>query len=211
MEALFAGFEQAQQACDGYLLASCITPTATLANPGRLYEIVKSSTPQRIQADVRYATVYNSQARLSKAEAQAWQDVLTAFWKTVVELLTAQELTNRGRANEAQWSKVYDMWKELVNALIRGYMSNAFAAWTIPCLYVAGRYLRTFAVKADDQAALVQGDVTFNDDFQDDLVDASGKNDKLEDAARQINRIFGLCMSDRYVELRSFSQLLSTV
>lgn len=201
MEAVFSGFEQAHSVGNGYLLASIITPAPSTANPGRLYEIVKSSTPQRIQADVRYATVYNSQVGLTKAEAQAWQDVLVAFWKTVVELLLAEELTNQGRLNDAQWSKVYDIWKEFVNAIIRGYSSGVFAAWTVPCLYVAGKFLRTFAIKADEQAAITQGDVTFNDGFQDDMVDAIGKNDKLEDAARQINRIFSLCISDRSVNM----------
>jgi len=209
MEEIFKVFEQAHQAGNGYQLASCITPAPTPSNPGRLYDIVRSSTPQRIQADVRYATVYNSQAGLNKVEAQAWQDVLIAFWKTVVELLLAEELTNQGRLNEAQWSKVYDIWKEVVNALIRGYTSGAFAAWTVPCLYVAGKYLRTLAIKADEQAFIIQGDVSFNDGFQDDMVDALGKNEKLEDAARQINRIFSLCISDRYVEVYHFNEIRS--
>jgi len=206
MEEIFTAFEQAHQAGDGYRLASCITPAPTSSNPGRLYDIVRSSTPQRIQADVRYATVYNSQAGFTKAEAQAWQDVLVTFWKTVVELLLAEELTNQGRLNEAQWSRVYDIWKELINALIRGYTSGVFAAWTVPCLYVAGKYLRTFAIKADEQASIIQGDVSFNDGLQDDVFDALGKNERLEDAARQINRIFSLCISDRYVDLYCFSR-----
>lgn len=200
MDSIIKDFEKAHLNGNGYLLASCITPAASTTNPGRLYEIAQSSTAQRIQADLRYATVYNSQIGFPKSEGQAWQDVLLAYWKAVVDLIHAEELTNQGTPH-AQWSKVYDSWKEVVNALIRGYNNASFEAWTVPCLYTAGKYLRTFAIKADEQAAKAQGDSAFGNGFQDDLLDATEKNEKLEDAARQINRIFGLCISDRYVEL----------
>ena len=64
--------------------------------------------------------------------------------------------------------------------------------------------MRKFAIKADEQAELQKGSVTFNAGFQDDVVGALEKHEKLEDAGRQINRMFALCHSDRYVpcELR---------
>ena len=99
---------------------------------------------------------------------------------------------------QADWKKVFEAWKEVVNALIRGYTSNAFAAWTIPCMYVAGKYLRNFAIKADEQLRRQEGNVVLTDGFQDDIAGGLGKNDCLQDAARQVNRIFSVCITDRY-------------
>ena len=50
-------------------------------------------------------------------------------------------------------------------ALIRGYTNCGFEAWTVPCLYVAGKYMRIFAIKADEGAASTSGSVTNFDDF----------------------------------------------
>jgi hypothetical protein len=90
---------------------------------------------------------------------------------------------------------VYEAWKEMSNALIRGYSSGGFEAWTVPCLYVTGKYLRIFAIKADQETG---NKVVFGGSFQDDFNPEAGKNEKLEDAARVLNRIFQLCISDRY-------------
>lgn len=69
----------------------------------------------------------------------------------------------------------------------------------MPCLYVAGKYLRIFAIKADEGVLNGASSVT---NFQDDLNPEAERNEKLEDAARQLNRIFQLCLSDRYVAQR---------
>jgi len=90
---------------------------------------------------------------------------------------------------------VYDAWKEVANALIRGYTNCGFEAWTVPCLYVAGKYLRIFAIKADEGTGNGIGAVT---NFQDDFNPEAEKNEKLEDAARQLNRIFQICLADRF-------------
>jgi hypothetical protein len=84
----------------------------------------------------------------------------------------------------------------MTNALIRGYTNLGFEAWTVPCLYVAGKYLRNFAIKADESAAASTSLVTT---FQDDFNPEAEKNEKLEDAARVLNRAFNICLSDRYV------------
>lgn len=85
----------------------------------------------------------------------------------------------------------------MTNAIIRGYsLSNGFEAWTIPCLYISGKYLRTFAIKADEETG---SNVAFGAGFQDDFNPEAGKNEKLEDAARVLNRMFQLCISDRWV------------
>ena len=94
---------------------------------------------------------------------------------------------------------MYETWKDVVNQVNRGYGPGQFQAWTVPLLYVAGTFLRNFAIKADKAAAKTRDNVTFNVGFQDDIVDAMGKNDKLEDAARHINRLFSLCQQDRCV------------
>jgi hypothetical protein len=89
---------------------------------------------------------------------------------------------------------VYEAWKELTNMLHRGYTNCNFESWTVPCLYVVGKYLRVFAIKADEGAA---NNNSASTSFQDDFNPESEKNEKLEDAARQLNRIFNLCLSDR--------------
>ena len=82
----------------------------------------------------------------------------------------------------------------MTNQLIRGYTNCSFEAWTVPCLYVAGKYLRIFAIKADEATGVdTAAFTTFRDDFNPE----AGKNEKLEDAARQLNRIFQICLADR--------------
>lgn len=93
-----------------------------------------------------------------------------------------------------------------MNLVIRGYSgSSGFQSWTLPVLYTAGKYLRVFAIKADEeQAAKVgTGAVKMETDGLGDDVTSGGleKNERLEDAARVINRVFTLCISDRYVAL----------
>lgn len=84
----------------------------------------------------------------------------------------------------------------MTNALVRGYTNCGFEAWTVPCLYVAGRYLRVFAIKADENSSNTNG--TAIKSFQDDDFNPEAeKNEKLEDAARVLNKIFTTCLSDR--------------
>jgi hypothetical protein len=108
---------------------------------------------------------------------------------------------------QADFIPVYQAWKELSNALIRGYSSNKFEAWTIPCLYVTGKYLRLFAIKADRSNKEDDKDVN---GFQDDFNPDAGKNEKLEDAARVLNRMFQLCLNDRQGKPASSRIMLTT-
>lgn len=89
---------------------------------------------------------------------------------------------------------MYEAWKEVSTQLIRGYTNCGFEAWTVPCLYVVGKYLRIFAIKADEGAPNNSSAITT---FQDDFNPEAEKNEKLEDAARQLNKIFTICLSDR--------------
>jgi hypothetical protein len=196
MDAVLAVFREAYSEENGHKLADSITPIAPPYDAGRLYAFHRSTNAFSIQADLRNAIVYKSNVKIPKAESNAWIELYTAYWKAIGELLSAEEALNQNK--KADWKKAFETWKEVVNALIRGYTTNAFAAWTIPCLYIAGKYLRNFAIKADEQIRRSEGEVTYNEGFQDDVVGTFGKNENLQDAARQVNRIFSVCISDRY-------------
>ncbi|EOD52020.1 putative cop9 signalosome complex subunit 12 protein [Neofusicoccum parvum UCRNP2] len=197
MEPILSDFRRALAAGDGYGVAATITPAAPPKDAGRLYAFHRSTNVFSVQSDIRHGiSSYNSNLGLTKAEVGAWTEVYVTYWKAVAEVLNAEETSHQGQ-KEADWSKVYDAWKDVINALIKGYSGGHFPAWTIPCLYVAAKYLRIFAIKADENAAKAKGKASFNAGFSDDITETMGKNDKLEDAARQINRLFSLCISDR--------------
>lgn len=91
---------------------------------------------------------------------------------------------------------MYEAWKDFSTTLTRGYRGANFGAWTIPCLYVAGKYLRVFAIKADnDRRSNPAEESALN--LQDDFDPEAEANHNLEDAARQLNTIFSLCLMDR--------------
>lgn len=91
---------------------------------------------------------------------------------------------------------MYEAWKDLSISLTRGYRGAGFGAWTIPCLYVAGKYLRVFAIKADkDRSSKPADENAMN--LQDDFDPEAEANQNLEDCARQLNAIFSLCLMDR--------------
>lgn len=198
MDILFRDFREAQIRGSGPLLASTIKPVAPADNPNQLRAFYYGSNMFSIVSDIRSGILAhsNTDVRFLKPEGNTWADLYVAFWKAIGELLDAE-----GSTSKAGWVKVYESWKEVANVLIRGYSSAGFQAWTVPCLYVAGQYLRIFAIKADEGAKGSDQDVGFGTaGFQDDVVREFGKNERLEDAARVINRMFTLCISDRYVE-----------
>ncbi|MCJ1271264.1 COP9 signalosome (CSN) subunit [Lobaria immixta] len=195
MDILFRDFREAQIRGSGPLLASTIKPVAPADNPNQLRAFYYGSNMFSIVSDIRSGILAhsNTDVRFLKPEGNAWADLYVAFWKAIGELLDAE-----GSTSKAGWVKVYESWKEVANVLIRGYSSAGFQAWTVPCLYVAGQYLRIFAIKADEGAKGSGQDVGFGTaGFQDDVVREFGKNERLEDAARVINRMFTLCISDR--------------
>ncbi|KIW08807.1 uncharacterized protein PV09_00741 [Verruconis gallopava] len=195
MDSVSSLFRQAHENEDGYMLAESIKPVAPAHDAGRLYSFQRSVNAVSVSNELRNNLIYKSSVHFTKAEQAAWVELYTAYWKAVCELLAVEEAVNQRK--KADWKKVFDAWKEVVNSLLRGYTSSAFAAWTIPCLYVAGKYLRNFAIKADEQLRRVEGNVNYNEGFQDDVVGSLGKNDCLQDAARQVNRIFSVCITDR--------------
>ena len=193
MDSIYIHFQLAHIEQSGPLLAETLSPEASVEDPNRLRSIVHSSTISSIQQDVRLGLLShtNTKVRFTKAEGNTWVDVYIAYWKAIGEIVSAQDTTN------PQWGGVYDAWKEVTNALIRGYSGPGFESWTIPCLYITGRYLRIFAIKADACARNTNRGIT-STTLEDDIDADFSKNKNLEDAARLLNRIFNLCVSDRY-------------
>jgi COP9 signalosome complex subunit 12 len=191
MAQVFADFHEAQRIGSGHLLASCLVPLDTSPDSRRLRSFAQISNYSTISADIRYHLFHSPEAsyRPSKNETNAWIDIFVALWTTVKELLAIED-----SLHQAGWGRVFDTYKELTTLLIRGY-SNGFQAWTVPCLYTTGKYLKAFAIKADAEARSKEGD--FGNGFSDDIMGNSGKKEKLEQAAWVINRMFTLCLSDR--------------
>lgn len=205
MEDVILEFRHAFEDRNGHAVAATITPTAFQHDAGRLYTFRRSSSNISVQEDILYQLLADDQ--FSKEEAEAWAKVFIAYWKAVGELLPTEEALNRGQSQDASWTKVFEAWKDLVTQLYHGYASNLFPAWTIPCLYVGGKYLRIFAIKADEQVKLTEGSVTLNEGFEDDIVGSMDKTENLEEAARQLNRIFGTCINDKFVDICSALQI----
>lgn len=131
--------------------------------------------------------------KLPKQALNTWIDVFVSYWAALGEL-------NAANKYGGSWTKVFGAWRDLANTVIRGYTVGGLESWTIPCLYQIGKSLRLFAIKAD---ADDRGDDDADGhDFQDDMVVDGGGNANLEEAARMINRMFTLCLQDRYVQQR---------
>ena len=194
MASIFADFHEAQRVGSGHLLASCLAPVDTPVDPRRLQSFARLSNQQTISADVRYHLLQDRSAvKLPKAEGNAWVEIFDALWIAVNELVAVEH-----SLPQASWSKTFDSYKEVCNLVMRGYSNHGFQAWTVPCLYVTGKYLRLFAVKADAESKSKET-ITFGNGFSDDVVGSYGKHDKLEQAAWVINRMFTICLSDRYL------------
>ena len=192
MSIIFADFHEAQRLGDGRLLASCLAPTSSDHNPRRLDAYAQLSNYQTVSADVRYHLFQTSDSvKLPKPEANAWVDIFVALWKCIKEIVSMQQ----GSAGD--WSRAFDAYKEVCTLLIRGYTNNGFQAWTVPCLYTTGDFLRTMAMKADRESRGKEDRDVFANGFTDDIMGTSNKNEKLEQAAWVMNRMFAICLSDR--------------
>ncbi|KAH0845517.1 Protein CSN12 like protein [Fonsecaea pedrosoi] len=200
MGSIFADFHQAQRLGHGPLLASCLAPIDTERDPRRLESFAQISNYQTVSSDVRYHIIQDrNAARLPKAEGTAWVDIFVDLWKCVKELVALRQGTGAG-----DWSKAFDAYKDLCNHLVRGYTNHGFQAWTIPCLSVAGKYLRMIAMRADSEIKAKEGNGdVFASGFSDDIIGDTNKNEKLEQAAWTINRMFTTCLSDRAEENES--------
>ncbi|KAE8448509.1 COP9 signalosome complex subunit 8 [Mollisiaceae sp. DMI_Dod_QoI] len=193
MDIIFEDFRKAYGEGNGYDLSMTLSPVAPDSQPDRLSKFYRSTNFAHVQKDFKYRILHDmsSPFKLPAEEGNGWVEVYHTYWKAVGELLSAE-----ASGGKASWVKVYEAWKEMTNALIRGYTNCGFEAWTVPCLYVAGKYLRIFAIKADEGIANGTSSVkTFQE--EDDFNPEAEKNEKLEDAARVLNKIFTTCLSDR--------------
>ncbi|KAG8533890.1 uncharacterized protein KY384_001631 [Bacidia gigantensis] len=197
MDLLARDYHAALSAQNGHLLAATISPIAPARYLNRLESIYHSTNHASVSQDVSYALTKNFSRSISQEDRQtieAWSDIYVAYWHAVGALLAAEEDADDGRV----WSKVYDTWKDVVNAVIRGYSSGLFENWTLPVLYLVGKHLRVFGIKADATKSSADGQTAVDmGGIQDDIAGDFGKNEKLEDAARVLNRMFTLCISDR--------------
>lgn len=179
--------------CHAYLdgsgahMAAILTPIATSQDPHRLRSFYNFTNANYLNEDLKVALFQNFRQRPPRAEQSAWVEIFAAYWYAIGELLRWEE-QHPGASAVA----IFAAWKKMCNALIKAYSgSSGIAAWTVPCLYSAGKYLRVFAIKAD--AEVMERGSGFG--FQEDLTADSNAN--MSDAALTINRMFTLCLNDR--------------
>ena len=197
MEVLCREYWHATQEGSGPLLAATISPIAPPSYLNRLDAIYRDANAASLSRDISYSLTKTANAAIQypNPEISSWTEIYSAYWYAIGAILAAEHPKTR-----PDWTKVYEAWKDLANTVIKGYSSGVLEAWTLPVLYTAGKHLRTFAIKADESAKASGADANFSaGGLQDDIGDDFGKNEKLEDAARVINRMFTLCISDRYV------------
>ena len=199
MESLARDYHHAVQSYNGHLLAATISPIAPSHFLNRLDAIYHASNHATIQRDVSYDLTKQAHRSIGKEDRQildTWADIYVAYWQALAALIDSQNADTQN----PDWAKVYEAWKELANAVIRGYSTGSLENWTLPVLYMAGKHLRNFAIKADESKRSAEDGTGIDmGGIQDDIASDFGKNEKLEDAARVINRMFTLCISDRYV------------
>ncbi|KAK6072868.1 PCI domain-containing protein [Seiridium cupressi] len=197
MDALVREFRKAYAGERGNDLAKSITPDLS-ESPAKYISVWESGrNAQAIKDDLQFLFVRDksAQLRMSREEAQGWQEVYLAYWKALGEILAVEG--HRRDGAKSSWTKVYESWKEFTSQILRGYTNHDFENWTIPCLYVAGRYMRLYAIRADAERASNGANDDAVTNFQDDFDPETEKHKSLEDCARQLNRIFNTCLSDR--------------
>ncbi|RDW70624.1 protein csn12 [Aspergillus mulundensis] len=188
MDTILRELEAGHRLGSGHRLAAALTPIDTPEHPDRLKSFYFFSNAAQLSTSLRYYISHLSGVRIPKEDLNAWVDIFSAYWKAIGEIVNFDEIPSR-----ASWANVFDSWKDLANVLIRAYTNPGLEAWTIPCLYVVGKYLRVFASKADAES-LSQGSVAYSED---DMFTDFGKNAKTEESARVLNRMFTLCLNDR--------------
>ena len=196
MEVLSTDYWAACENGSGPELAATISPIPPSSYLNRLEAIFKDTNASVVTKDIAYHLTKNANAsiHLPNPDIDLWSEIYSAYWYACGEILAAERTTTR-----PDWAKVYQAWKDLANAVIKGYSGGVLEAWTLPVLYIAGKHLRVFAIKADESAQAAGQNGTFNAGVLQDDIAGGSKNEKLEDAARVINRMFTLCISDRCV------------
>ena len=199
MTSLVQNFVSAFCSGNGYAVAAIFVPQAPYHDPDRLVEFFKSSTPATIQRNLRHYLLESAELQFSKAESNTWAEILAAYWKAIAEIFVAHDVEQTTPETNRQWESVYEAWKDVNNSFIRGFNTSMLPPWTLPCLYNSGKYLRKFAIKSDTKTARVKEITGVVDSYEDDAIE-EGNNEKLEDCAQQLRRIFSLCIGDRYLQ-----------
>ena len=196
MEVLFNDFWSACNNGSGPELAATISPIAPPSYLNRLEAIYKQTNASAVSEEIANGLTKSAHTsiKLPNPEIDTWTEIYSAYWYACGEILAAERSATR-----PEWGKVYQSWKDLANTAIKGYSSGALEAWTLPVLYITGKHLRVFAIKADENAQATGEDGSFSSGVLQDDIAGGSRNEKLEDAARVINRMFTLCISDRYV------------
>ena len=176
MSILFSDFHEAQRTGDGPALASCLAPVNSISDPKRLWSFSQLSNYQTVEADIRYHVIQDRSAlKLAKSEANQWVQLFVSLWKCIREL----DGFESGRGGD--WDAAFKAYKEVCVNLCRGYTNCGFPAWTVPCMYTAGKYLRILAIKADAEAASAATNGNgFAAGLSDDIADTSEKSHKLQ-------------------------------
>ncbi|KAG6013029.1 COP9 signalosome (CSN) subunit [Claviceps pusilla] len=194
MNELFEDFAKAHALNNGYLLAQTLSPVAPPNKPHRLKQIWQSTNSHSVKGDIKHfiKSQYSSRRRsVDHEELSGWVEVYVAYWNALGEILA-------GESGKSSWTKVYDSWKELTSMLIRGYNNAGFEAWTIPSLYMIGKYLRLFAIKSDDERSRNSTENSSSSSLmQDDFDPELDKQGQLRDCEQHLKRIFTLCLNDR--------------
>jgi hypothetical protein len=198
MQAALEPFRYGYTQKNAWMVANFFAPEAPPEDPVKLYDFYRASNEHQLENDIRAAIKYRI-GGLSQKECAAWVDILATYWRAVGEILRAEEAHNQGRLSDRQQVDVYETWKEMTNHIVRHITNGSLPPWTIICMYTAANNLRLLAIKADEQLAKAKGNVTFSSSFQDDIVSTVPRNEKLEEAARVFNRMFALCLGDRYL------------
>ncbi|PHH67112.1 hypothetical protein CDD81_4507 [Ophiocordyceps australis] len=186
MDELFNEFAKAHAVRNGYALAQTLSPPSDAQKLRRIYE---STNAHSAKSDARH--FIKSKASLSHEEATGWIEVYTAYWNALGEIMN----TDSGKST---WTKTYEAWRDVTSVLVRGYNNHGFEAWTIPSLYVVGKYLRLFAIKSDDERSRSTADAPGEASLiQDDFDSEVAKQAQLRDCEQHLKRIFTLCLNDR--------------
>lgn len=200
MQSVLTDFYAAIHTQNGYALAASLTPAAPVNVPNRLRDIVQSCDAYSVLNLVHSAVLG---LHLPQDATTAWTEIYVAYWKAVKELLTVEQAQSSSTYNvdskgtAANRSTIYEAWSDLDSAIYRAYQRSILPAWTLPCAYSTARYLRLFAIKADEEAQGTKTNgITANFSFNEDAVDDSIGHKTLEDAARKLNRSFALCLND---------------
>lgn len=195
MVSIFAQFKQAQIEGSGAALAEVLIPESTPTDPDRLRSFYYFTNIANVASDVRYAVLQDRATgiKLPKHEGNAWVEIFAAFWKATREVVRLEDDPESG-----SWTNLFNAWKDVCSLLLKGYSNGGFQAWTLPCMYVVGRYLRTFAMKADAENAQKPVEDKKESFRDDDVMEERNPKEKLEESSWILNRMYTTCLHDRY-------------